>query len=107
MQIIDLCWHDYLLLVSAIGCMAGLGLIFSAKQTEKDEFAETEKTLFKMIFSYWLVYCIAFVGGKAIALSNSEIILMSLQLTAALSYFLTLCCILALPLYRFSMQQVE
>lgn len=107
MQLVILSWHDYLLLISSIGCLAGICLIFSAKQTKTDELAQTDRSLFMMIFSYWMVYCASAIVQKMLVLSEWETLLTSLQLTAAISYFLTVCCILALPLYRLSVQEVE
>ncbi len=104
MQIENLHWHDYLLLVSFIASIAGLGLIHSSKQAQVNEQEETERSLFLMIFAYWMVYCVTDFAQK-LPLPDFEILMMSLKITATLSYLLTSCCILALPLHRFSLQQ--
>lgn len=106
MQIQNLLWHDYLVLISFIASIAGLYLLLDGKQTEVEEREEAERMLLLMSFTYWIVYCFA-VGIQKFQLPEWDILLTSLQLTAAISYFLTFCCILILPLYRFSLRQVE
>ena len=106
MQALNLIWHDLLVLVSFAACIAGLFLLSNADQTEVDELEETEIILFRMSFAYWMVYCVAF-GIQKLALPDWEILLLSLKLTAILSYFLTFSCIVCLPLHRFAVQQVE
>ena len=106
MQMLNLGWHDYLLLISFAACIAGLWLLFDSKQTEADDLEDTELTLFRMSFSYWMVYCAAF-GIQKIVVPDWDIVLLNLRLTAALSYFLTFACILCLPLHRFAVRQVE
>lgn len=106
MQTLNLIWHDVLIFLSFIACIAGLLLLSDTKQTQADELEETEQILFRMSFSYWMVYCIA-VGIQKIALPDWEILLLSLKLTAALSYFLTFACIVCLPLHRFAVRQVQ
>ena len=106
MQILNLGWHDYIVLISFIACITGLLLLSDANQTQANDLEETEQILFRMSFAYWMVYCIAV--GIQIALPNDwEIPLLSLKLTTALSYFLTFACVVCLPLHRFAMRQVE
>ena len=104
MQIVNLHWHDYLVLASLIGSIAGIWLTISSKQTQANEIEQTERSLFLMIFAYWIVYCVADLVQK-LQLLNWDVLLISLQITAAISYFLTVCCIIILPLYRLSLQQ--
>lgn len=106
MQMLNLSWHDYLVLISFAACVTGLCLISDDKQTQVNDLEETEETLFKMSFTYWMVYCAAFIIQK-ITPPDWEILLLSLKLTAALSYFLTFACIVCLPLHRFAVRQVE
>jgi len=106
MQMLNLGWHDYLVLISFAACIAGLFLLSDGKQTQADDLEETELALFSMSFSYWMVYCVAFSIQK-ICLQDWEFVLLSLRLTAALSYFLTFSCILSLPLNRLAVRQVE
>ncbi len=103
---LNLGWHDYLVLISFAACIAGLLLLSNDNPTQADDLEETEQTLFSMSFSYWMVYCLA-LGIQKICLPDWDIVLMSLRLTAALSYFLTFACILSLPLHRLAVRQVE
>jgi len=106
MQMLNLDWHDYIVAISFAACIAGLCLLFNCKQSQADDLEETEQTLFKMSFSYWMVYCLCF-GIQKIALPDWEILQLSLSITVALSYFLTFACIVCLPLHRFAVRQVE
>ena len=106
MQILNSCWHDYLVLFSCAACVTGLLLLSDSKQMQADDWEETEQTLFKMSFAYWLVYCVSF-GVQKLALPDWEILLLSLKLTTTLSYFLTFACVLCLPMHRFSVRQIE
>lgn len=107
MQMLNLGWHDYLVMISFAACITGLWLLSDSKQTQADELEETEQILFRMSFAYWMSYCVA-VGLQKIALPEDwEIVLLSLRITAALSYFLTFACVVCLPLHRFAVRQVE
>ena len=106
MQMLNLNWHDYSVLISFTACITGLCLISDGNETQANDLEETEQTLFKMSFTYWMVYCVAF-GIQKIVLPDWEILLLNLKLTAALSYFLTFACIVCLPLHRFAVRQVE
>ena len=106
MQILNLGWHDYIVLISFIACITGLLLLSDANQTQANDLEETEQILFRMSFAYWMVYCVA-VGIQIVLPSDWEIPLLSLKLTTALSYFLTFACVVCLPLHRFAMRQVE
>ncbi|WP_397326954.1 hypothetical protein [Nostoc sp. FACHB-110] len=97
--------HEFVVAVSFVACILGLVLLWDSKQA-KDDMEETEKILFRMSFSYWLVYCVAFALEKLI-LPEWEAVVMSLKITTALSYFLTFSCILSLPLHKFAVHRVE
>lgn len=103
---LSLALHENLVILSFAACIAGLWLLSNGNKTQENELEETEQTLFKMSFTYWLVYCIAF-GMQKIAPNEWEIVLLSLKLTAALSYFLTFACVVCLPLHRLAVRQVE
>ncbi|BAY32092.1 hypothetical protein NIES2107_39780 [Nostoc carneum NIES-2107] len=105
MHSVNIFCHEFVVAVSFVACIAGLFLLGDCKQY-KNEMEETEQILFRMSFSYWLVYCIAFAVEK-IMLPSWEPMLMTLKITTALSYFLTFSCILSLPLHRFAVHQVE
>ncbi|MDF5708874.1 MAG: hypothetical protein PUP90_14730 [Nostoc sp. S4] len=97
--------HEFVVAVSFIACILGLALLWDSKQ-QKNDLEETEQILFRMSFSYWLVYCTAFGIGK-IVLPEWESVLMTLRITTALSYFLTFSCIVSLPLHKFAVHRVE
>ena len=92
-------------MLSFVACVAGLGLLWDKEQFET-EMQETEKILFRMSFSYWLVYCVAF-GIEKTVLPLGEAVLMSLRMTTALSYFLTFSCVICLPLHKFAMRRIQ
>jgi hypothetical protein len=106
MQIANLHWHDYLVLISFVGSIAGLILLYDPKRTQGEEFEEIERSLIQMCFAYWLVYCVA-KGILRLELPDWETLVMSLKLTAVISYLLTFCCILSLPLHRISKQYAK
>ena len=105
MHSMNLMCHEFVVAVSFVACVAGLLLLWDRKQP-KGNLEETEKILFRMSFSYWLVYCCAF-GLEKLILPDWETVLMSVKMTIALSYFLTFSCVLSLPLHKFSVRQVE
>ncbi|CEJ47743.1 hypothetical protein [Umezakia ovalisporum] len=105
MHSINLMCHEFVVAVSFFACVAGLLLLWDCDKG-KDNIEETEKILFRMSFSYWLVYCFAF-GLEKLILPDWETLLMSVKITTALSYFLTFSCVLSLPLHKFSVRRVE
>ncbi|WP_414563546.1 MULTISPECIES: hypothetical protein [unclassified Anabaena] len=105
MHSINVLCHEFVVAVSFVACIAGLLLLWDRKQP-KDNLEETEKILFRMSFSYWLVYCVAF-GIEKMILPDWETLLMSVKITTALSYFLTFSCILSLPLHKFAVRHIE
>ncbi|MCG6134879.1 MAG: hypothetical protein MET45_09465 [Nostoc sp. LLA-1] len=105
MHSINVLCHEFVVAVSFVACIAGLLLLWDRKQP-KDNLEETEKILFRMSFSYWLVYCVAF-GVEKMILPDWETLLMSVKITTALSYFLTFSCILSLPLHKFAVRRIE
>jgi hypothetical protein len=104
MHSINIC-HEFVVAVSFLACIAGLFLLWDG-QPQTDEAEQTEKILFRMSFSYWLVYCVAF-GSQKIVLPDWDIMLMTLKITAALSYFLTFSCIVSLPLHKLAVHHVQ
>ena len=99
--------HEFFVAISFFACIAGLILLWGNKsETESSE--ETEIILFRMSFSYWLVYCFAF-GVEKLILPECEwdTLITTLRITTALSYFLTFSCIVSLPLHRFAVRRIE
>ncbi|MDZ8028137.1 MAG: hypothetical protein RMY36_024695 [Nostoc sp. SerVER01] len=105
MHSLNIFCHEFVVAVSFVACILGLALLWDTKQ-HKSDVQETEQILFRMSFSYWLVYCIAF-GIEKIVLPEWESVLMTLRITTALSYFLTFSCIVSLPLHKFAVHRVE
>jgi hypothetical protein len=105
MHSVNVICHDFFVLLSFVACIVGLWLLWDEKQAE-DELQETEQILFRMSFSYWLVYCIAF-GIEKIVLPDWESVLLTLRITTALSYFLTFSCVLSLPLHKLAVRHVQ
>lgn len=97
----NLIWHDYLVLLSFVACIAGLLLLFKAFRNPSDEVEAADRMLFMMTFTYWLVYCFAF-GAQKLVSPEWEIAFLSLKFTEIIAYFLTFTCVLGLPLHRFA-----
>ena len=97
--------HEFFVAISFVACIAGLILLWENK-LEAESSEDTEIILFRMSFSYWLVYCVAF-GIEKLVLPDWDIMITTLRITTALSYFLTFSCIVSLPLHRFAVRRIE
>lgn len=93
--------HEAILSLSACGAILGLLISLSKPSlTSLPTISElTKDNLIRMVFLYWLLYCVAeglekFISVEAIAL------IAILRLIAMISYVLTFCCLLSLPLYH-------
>lgn len=98
-------WHDSLLFASFFASIAGLFLLQIGNQKE-DEFEFADRMLFTMIFTHWIVFCLAFAAQKVIC-EEWESVLMSVKITGVIAYLLTATCILSLPLHRVAIRQPE
>jgi hypothetical protein len=105
MDSLNIFCHEFVVAVSFVACIIGLVLLWDSKQ-QKSDVEETELILFRMSFTYWLVYCIAF-GIEKLVIPDWESVVMTLRITTALSYFLTFSCIVSLPLHKFAVHRVE
>ncbi len=112
---VELTWHDYLVMVSFVAAIAGLLLLHDncnsvpMDDSLRDSFASrtlSEEILIKMSFTYWIVYCISVFALK-LHLPEESWLLHSLKLTTVLSYLLTASSILSLPLQRMAVRQVQ
>jgi len=104
---VELNWRDYLVMVSFVASIAGLVLLSDNRNSQPtDDRTLSEEILIKMSFTYWTVYCISVFGLK-LHLPEDSWLLLSLKLTAVLSYLLTASSILSLPLQRMAVRQVE
>lgn len=107
LEMLELNWHDNLVIVSFVAAIAGL-VVLSDNPTSDgaDDRTLSEEILIKMSFTYWIVYCISVFGLK-LHLPEDSWLLLSLKLTTVLSYLLTASSILSLPLQRMAVRQVE
>jgi hypothetical protein len=104
---VELNWHDYLVMVSFVASIAGLVLLGDNRNSQPtDDRTLSEEILIKMSFTYWTVYCISVFGLKLHPPEDSWLLL-SLKLTTVLSYLLTASSILSLPLQRMAVRRVE
>jgi len=104
---VELNWHDYLVMVSFVASIAGIVLLGDNRNSPPtDDRTLSEEILIKMSFTYWTVYCISVFGLK-LHLPEDSWLLLSLKLTTVLSYLLTASSILSLPLQRMAVRQVE
>ena len=104
---VELNWHDYLVMVSFVASIAGLVLLGDNRNSPPtDARTLSEEILIKMSFTYWTVYCISVFGLK-LHLPEDSWLLLSLKLTTVLSYLLTASSILSLPLQRMAVRRVE
>jgi hypothetical protein len=104
---VELNWHDNLVIVSFVASIAGLLLLGDNRKSQPtDDHTLSEEILLKMSFTYWIVYCISVFGLK-LHLPEDSWLLLSLKLTTVLSYLLTASSILSLPLQRMAVRRVE
>lgn len=104
---VELNWHDYLVMVSFVAAIAGLLLLHDNRNSvPMDDRTLSEEILIKMSFTYWIVYCISVFALK-LHLPEESWLLHSLKLTTVLSYLLTASSILSLPLQRMAVRRVE
>ena len=104
---VELNWHDYLVMISFVASIAGLVLLGDRRNSQRtDDRTLSEEILIKMSFTYWTVYCISVFGLK-LHLAEDSWLFLSLKLTTVLSYLLTASSILSLPLQRMAVRRVE
>ncbi|MCY7385903.1 MAG: hypothetical protein LH628_25725 [Microcoleus sp. CAN_BIN18] len=112
---VELNWHDYVVILSFVASIAGLLLLGDIRNSVltddsvRDSFADrtlSEEILIKMSFTYSIVYCISVFALK-LHLPEESWLLHSLKLTTVLSYLLTASSILSLPLQRMAVRRVE
>ena len=104
---VELNWHDYLVMISFVASIAGLVLLGDRRNSQPtDDRTLSEEILIKMSFTYWTVYCISVFGLK-LHLPEDSWLFLSLKLTTVLSYLLTASSILSLPLQRMAVRRVE
>ncbi len=113
---LQLLWHDWVLLSSTIACTVALWLL--SFRYKNDDLDVSELILLRLTFSYWLVYCFASVIQRFVMSMFQltewdtlewDILGLSLKLTAVVSYLLTFACVLTLPFHHLiaSRRQVQ
>ncbi|NCJ07221.1 hypothetical protein GS597_12035 [Synechococcales cyanobacterium C] len=104
----NLSWHDILLAISGLASAWGIILLLKRESLEDhqeiDESDAAEETLLRMAFIYWVVYCSTVVLQK-FGGDFPHTYLVTLKLTGMLTYLLTFCCILGLPLHLLEARQ--
>lgn len=107
---VELNWHDYLVMVSCVASIAGLVLLGDSTATDSEtpagERALSEEILIKMSFTYSIVYSISALGLN-FPLPEDSIVLLSLKFSTVMSYLLTASSILSLPLQRMTVRHIE
>lgn len=98
---------DLLTIISAVACIAGLGIIFGLRQQSANEVAANDEYLFAAVFAYWLVHCLAVGLMRVDWQGGGEIWCLSLKTLSALTYFVTWASVLCLPLQRISVREME
>jgi hypothetical protein len=103
---LELNWHDYLVMVSCVASIAGLVLLGDRNSQPTDDRTLSQEMLIKMSFIGWIVYCIS-VAGLKLHLPEDNWLSLSFQLSTVISYLLTVSSILSLPLQHITVRQVQ
>ena len=93
-----LSWHDSVLLVSCVASVAGLYFYGRSPIEDPSDAEAAQETLTRLTFVYWLVYCFAH-WGEQFCTAFPQSPACSLRILMLLSYILTFCCVLSLPLH--------
>jgi hypothetical protein len=93
----NLSWHEYLVILSCFTSVVGL-IAFGRNQDEDPTDAQAmQETLVRMTFAYWIVHCLSSFSDRIGDIMPQDFAC-SLRILALLSYVLTFCCVLTLPL---------
>jgi hypothetical protein len=84
--------------ISGIASVTGLYFYGRSPLESLSEAKAVRETLVRLTFAYWIVYCCAHWGERA-CIDFSLSLTCSLRLLMLLSYILTFCCVLSLPLH--------
>jgi hypothetical protein len=87
-----------MIVISSIASGAGLYLYGRSPIKNPSEAEATQETMTRLTFVYWMVYCFAYWGAQA-CLEFSQSLTYSFRFLMLLSYLLTFCCVLSLPLH--------
>ncbi|AFY59619.1 hypothetical protein [Synechococcus sp. PCC 6312] len=110
-------WHHLILGVSALASVIGLVILVRTEATpsvmklvgqgaELDEFTAHSETLLRMIFVYWLLFCISSTLQKLTCLAGTDLQAMC-QITQVITYLLTFSSLLCYPMHLFQARQTR
>jgi hypothetical protein len=91
-------WHDYIILISSIASAAGLYFYGRSPLENPSDAEATQETMTRLTFVYWMVYCCSHWGAQA-CVGFSPSLTYSFRFLMLMSYILTFCCVLSLPLH--------
>lgn len=100
-----LSWHHWILILSALSSFVGLCWLCADCRNDLNDLTDAEsthQTLFRMAFAAWLMYCAA-VLGETLCLNFADEC--GLRVLSALSYVVTFCCVLGIPLHAIEQLQ--
>jgi hypothetical protein len=97
-----LSWHHWILGLSALSSYVGLCWLCAEGNDDVTDAEAIHQTLFRMAFATWLMYCAAALGT---ALCPTNVDIVGLRVLSALSYLITFCCVLGIPLH--SIEQLQ
>lgn len=104
-------WHQLILGASALASVIGLVILLRTEPTPKtrqplgqvpemDEFTAHSETLLRMIFVYWLIFCMASTLQKLACLAGTDLQAMC-RITQVITYLLTFSSVLCFPMHLF------
>lgn len=96
--------YDGLLIGSCLASIVGLSVYCQPQSENPTEAEAIQETLVRMTFVYWVVYCVSHWGEKLCGAVEQPVVC-SLHLLAVLSFILTFCCTITLPLHLIEQRQ--
>lgn len=110
-------WHQLILGASALASVIGLVILLRTEPTPKtmtlvgqapelDEFTAHSETLLRMIFVYWLLFCLTSTLQNLPCLSGTDLQAMC-RISQVISYLLTFSSMLCFPMHLFQARQTR
>ncbi len=110
-------WHQLILGASALASLLGLLILLQTDVngikvnptrpvTDMDEFTAHSETLLRMIFVYWLLFCLASGLQSLSCLAGSDL-QAKCRIIQVLSYLLTFSSVLCFPMHLFQARQMR
>lgn len=100
--------HDSLLIFSGLTSVVGIGYTYASALKDPTESEAMQETLVRLTFVYWSVFCSASLAvglGDRIVPFFPNDVACRLKLLTLLSFMLTFCCLLSLPLHLIEQHQ--